>query len=399
MPQPLRDLVLVTNILSSLGCGWVLFVLTRRKDVVKAQRIFPGLMFSLALSDLLMHIGYGTVALLIICGAPSWATTSSSNACTVLMGWCHAFRFVSVLQEVHVAVYFVLQGYRIKGDMRRSRCIVACCWTAGMTMGILDVFWDQWQWDPNEHWCTLVGRGPGHSYLSVVVLMFCFLASFVCYILVLVRSCKPEIPGSVMHRALRRTAIYPMNFWVSYFLTLFIYIDQTVWDHPVDAPVIIWAFFLLGCNGLLNSVAYACQGRYAVTMVRRKGTAPRGQRTSMLVEVGGTEVIEYMVSYSGSNLDSIVSLEGSLIETTVPDHTTAEEHTMSLPSALDSSGMESRHSVTQCESWRTAESWRAASWALSQTAESTRILAAHHPPVDTTILEEVDAQPLQTSAE
>lgn len=210
----------------------------------------------------------------------------------------HSFRFVSVLQEVHIACYFVLQAFKFEDCLLgSSKLWIVIAWIAGITFGVGDLLLSPWHLDTKSGSC----KQSGHSYVSAVVLLLGFVANCVAYGVVIFRSSQ-RAPKSVLRRALRRAAMYPLNFLLTYSLLLAAYLDSDLWD--VDG-FIAFAWVLESCNGLLNALIYACQGRYSVALSAEEATgryvgalagasSTKAVNRSLVAELGSAEVIEVL---------------------------------------------------------------------------------------------------------
>lgn len=305
--------------MSIAGCFWVLDRLrTCQGGQLLRQRIFPRLLASLVLADLISHTG-NVISLTMLVAGVSFPD-GRTPFCDVSLFWIHGFRFVSVLQEVHIALFWTFQAYKQPMSMTLSSAWVALNWFFGLLIGLLGESLEPWTFSARASSCV---PAIGHDYSSVVVLatscMFCCLT----YLLVVTRSYH-RAPRSVLSRAIRRSAIYPANFLLSYFLMVVMYLQPSLFNN---FAFVVVAETLQCSNGLLNAVAYACQGRYSVM---KPAAAPSrathidcfldmtiptqpeadagtfrsvdvfrsdaGGGSSFTVEVGGAEIIEYSVS-------------------------------------------------------------------------------------------------------
>lgn len=286
MTESADAVCLVANLLSVLACLCMLRILWHGRRDFTQQRVFRRLLVSLALSDLCMHSGLAVYFLVA-----SFARVVADGDvvfCSVIMGWNHSFRFVSALQEMHMACHFLLQAYRWRPSLLASVRRITVAWVLGTLLSSIDIYADTWSYNAKSGWCLSEGK----DYISICVHLACFVASCLSYCGVTVRSCQ-RAPGSVMRRALRRAAVYPLNFVASYAGLVLLYVFPDLWDNDNLTAV---AVTLLSCNGLMNALTYMCQIRYAAkSPIHDDGKAQSHdtERLSFVVEIGDAEVIEY----------------------------------------------------------------------------------------------------------
>lgn len=111
--------------------------------------------------------------------------------------------------------------------------------------------------------------------------------------------------------------MYPNVFIMTYGLLLLCFVDQSLFKNTFVATT---AFTLQSCNGLLNACVHACQGRYTIPVDRHCELErpalcddPASATTSKMVEVGGEEIIEYLLGASfmgGSRLPAATGSGG-----------------------------------------------------------------------------------------
>jgi hypothetical protein len=208
--------------------------------------------------------------------------------CDVVAYWHISFEFISILQSVHIACHFVLQAFSCILTLRSSMAVLAGIWCVGPLLALLDLHMDGMTYDAENSICS--PRRAGLDWLRVLLLVSSFMQSTLSYVVVLVHSCK-RAPGSVQQRALRRAAVYPLIFAITYAPILMAFLDAQLWVSNVYMAM---AFMAESSAGLFNAVAYACQGRYLLQKKEAKCDlegAPAA--ASMVVEFLGAEVIEY----------------------------------------------------------------------------------------------------------
>lgn len=285
------------NVASIAGCCWVL-LRVRRQGASHPIRVFPRLLASLSLADLLFHFGFGMDELLSFIAGGS--ARSAAGYCSVIVLWLRCFEFVSSFQAAYVALHFALQSFHCMPPLHVARGCVHACWTLGVWFALIDFFVNPWTYEEQEGLCL---PAPATDYTSIVVLSVCFVTSCVSYMLVVCRSFRLS-PDSVLQRALRSAAMYPNVFIVTYALLLLCFLKQSLFKNTFIAAT---AYTLQSCNGLLNACAHACQGRYSVAVERHHEPqspplcdvrAGRGADATAckVVEVGGEEIIEYFLT-------------------------------------------------------------------------------------------------------
>lgn len=290
----LRYLVpLMGNVGSFVGCYWVLARL-RTLGSLRSSRLFPRLLASLALADLLFHFGYGLDEIFTFFGSSS--PRAVTGYCSGIALWLRSFEFVSALQASYISMHFVLQSFHCMPSLRTAKCFVTVCWALGVGLALLDFLINPWNYDRQEGVCL---PGLDLDPIPILVLTSCFLLSCFSYALVIYRSYK-RTPDSVLQRALRRASMYPVTFIITYALLLLCFFDRSLFQNDFFAAI---AYTMQSCNGLLNACSYACQGRYSVHVEREEVSQSLhdendGITASKIVQVGGEEVIEYLMGTS-----------------------------------------------------------------------------------------------------
>merc|ERR1711879_1128539 len=124
-------------------------------------------------------------------------------------------------------------------------------------------------------------------------------------------------PGSVQRSNFRRAAVYPLNFLITYGRMMVVYSNDSLLRNRVVFSTGATLEFL---NGLLNTVTYAMQSRYAAMLWKRyqrdcELRSGQGERSganetaltlSFHVDIGGVDIVEVLASVTSSFSEPIV---------------------------------------------------------------------------------------------
>jgi len=176
----------------------------------------------------------------------------------------HMVRFVSILQELHIAVVWLFQSCRVSHRVVHTRRWIPAIWVLGCALGVADIIDTQWRFQRTLGVCISDQRDE----LTVIVTAAVAVASLVTYGAMVLRAVC-SAPGSVQRRLLCRATLYPVNFLLTYCLMLKVY------TAPEKASLTLWgwATVLQMGNGFYNTVTYALNSRYARGLLQ--GTSPK----------------------------------------------------------------------------------------------------------------------------
>lgn len=103
------------------------------------------------------------------------------------------------------------------------------------------------------------------QYLIVAVLIsFSAIFNLTAYVVVMFRLLRKFAPHSVQQRHLKRLAIYPLNFFLTYGLSI---LANSGGQNVAGVQLLPLSITCAGLNGLVNVIAYAWQSRHATALI------------------------------------------------------------------------------------------------------------------------------------
>lgn len=312
--QVLWYAAICTANLASVACCYTLLQRLRQLHERVSQNTFLQVLRALTIADIFMHLALLTVTLTVPDDFGFFLFMSSiiaSRRCVLpnfVNGIFKIFRLISIFLESNIALLFMVQAFRTHRLLRRWISTVYSCSIFGALLGflatLLSPFSDSIDATEVHHGC----QAKVKDWVTVVALLAAAKLALVAYVITLYRSCKAS-PGSVQQASLRRAAIYPLNFLISFGIFLYV----TLFDVGGD-----WAFLavcLESLNGILNTATYIVQSRHAVHLRaaaisdrtevghqtsagnqtstgRRNSSRPASNVGSFNVAIGEVEVVE-----------------------------------------------------------------------------------------------------------
>mmetsp|Transcript_2359 Transcript_2359/g.5660 ORF Transcript_2359/g.5660 Transcript_2359/m.5660 type:complete len:313 (+) Transcript_2359:1-939(+) len=214
------------------------------------------MVLSLALSDLGLHF---FCMLYIVYTFP---TVNQALPLSFKRPYCQSaffffrgFRLISVLQELHLAVTFTAQCFRATQAIAALEWGIAGAWGLGSVLAILNAILIPWVPDDDESYCV-----PENNTLPSIDVAVLVTAATVCcgaYLVALWFAAR-RAPGTVQRKVFNRTALFPLNFLVTYMLIIVAYTQD--W---VGTEFYKWAMLLEFLNGFSNTFTYWYTSRYA----------------------------------------------------------------------------------------------------------------------------------------
>lgn len=283
----------LSNTLSLAGCGWLVHRLRLQGSWLR-RRLFPRQLMSLACADFGLHIGALLAVLLGFAGLDF-----STGGCRLYFFWFRSFRFISLLQEMHIAAAFLYQACRWSTIMHCCKAGVPLIWILGFCLGAIDYVAAPVEYNEELEICEMpeVDAGVNLDYLTFCVWFLSLAVSCASYVSLALRSCSRS-PSSVQRSALRRVGVYQLNFTLTNCLPLVALFNTALWTDVCYMTVAVGLQF---CSGFFNALTYAMTAQFA--SVLRKDQADtrlaRGRQGRGLgeypVEVGGgVDIIEFM---------------------------------------------------------------------------------------------------------
>mmetsp|Transcript_97462 Transcript_97462/g.260118 ORF Transcript_97462/g.260118 Transcript_97462/m.260118 type:complete len:346 (+) Transcript_97462:23-1060(+) len=255
----------VVNVASFVGCVWMIMTIRKKPQEIR-RRLFPRQLTSLAAADTGLQIAGLSFVWFQMPG-----DRDPDQLCFVWELWLHVFRYVSVLQQLHIAVILVCQAQRYTTVLNvLGASVFMLVWPFGIILGVADLFLTPWWYERGN---TCRPEGPG--YMSVSVMLLVAASSVVAYISASIRAFRHS-PGSVARQVFRRAAMYPVIFLVSYGLVTVGYLNPRLVGNTWFWNV---ANLLEFANGLLNVLLYGSQNKY-VSVDGETGCSTISGRTS-----------------------------------------------------------------------------------------------------------------------
>lgn len=284
-------LILCCNILSIGACAWLIYKLRRLAQPLR-KRLFARQLISLAVADLLFHI-VDTVATYEIFGPLPSGAWFETDVCMVIFTIFTSVRLVSLLQEMIMALSFLLLAFRWKRTWRQLIIghLLWGSWVVGIVVGIpAQLLFTKWIWNKENEHCEPLQK----DWTSLAAIALSGVLCLGAYVAVMLHSVSLHAPGSVQRIYYRRASFYPLNFMITYLPVLILYMNPSLmhghdWRWSIAAT-------LESLNGAFNVATYAWQSHYANTIATcsaRASVRPKNGRTqSWNVGFGPCEIIE-----------------------------------------------------------------------------------------------------------
>mmetsp|Transcript_5452 Transcript_5452/g.13024 ORF Transcript_5452/g.13024 Transcript_5452/m.13024 type:complete len:355 (+) Transcript_5452:54-1118(+) len=242
--------LLGANILSLCGCCWYVRTFSRLKPASR-KRLFPLQLVSLAVADMGLHL-CGVVYSIFEAGDQTFEAGIRDGFCNPYDVVFRTFRFISVLQEMHIASTTLLQAWHHQRALPCCVQMIPLVWILGGALGAVDGVLVKWEYDRQTH-CK-----PQHiDSISVAAIGSCATLCAVAYVVTMVQAAR-RAPMSVQRRFLRRASVFCLNFLATYTLMLACYTNMTWMENDM-----LWtiAQVLEYLNGFFNTLTYALQAR------------------------------------------------------------------------------------------------------------------------------------------
>lgn len=299
--SPSLALLLLLNGLSIAGCWWLLLRLRQLDDAVR-QRVFVRQLRSLLVSGCAQHAFFVPLLVLDFSSTPDVLTAKQQNRMCFLsyLGFRH-FRMVTVLQECHIALTFLVQALRLNKLAPLLTRSIPLVWLSGLVLGVVDDYQSRFFFSSDVRICEM--EEP--DQISMVLIATSFVCALMSYVISCCTAWCVGSPHSVVRRNFSRAAAYPLNFIVCYGLVLFAHMNlgQAVSE---DRQFLVVACALESCSGMLNASVYWWQSRKAVATAQRVASTSASRSPlaetdnsacaddgiSFHVAIGGVDVVE-----------------------------------------------------------------------------------------------------------
>jgi len=180
---------------------------------------------------------------------PPDPTSKWDGACNFIYTSFRRFRFVSVLTELNIALSFVIIVLIPKECVLLIlRRLLFLLWITGSVLSLLEFFTDPGFYAPKHHMCNL----RKEDYISIYTLVITSGISMCAYIVLTAMMLVKH--SQDLRRAWCLSAMYPLNFLISYGLIVMLYLSPP--DFQGGDLLMRWADFLEGLGGFLNVLVY-----------------------------------------------------------------------------------------------------------------------------------------------
>lgn len=291
---PMDALVLVlSNCLSIAGCGWLVHRILLQRSWLRA-RLFPRQLMSLACADFGLHIGVMLAMLLTLA-----RVDLDTSGCRFYFLWFRSFRFISLLQEMHIAAAFLYQACRWSPIMQCCKIGVPLIWVLGFCLGAIDLVAAPVEYSDELQLCEMTqpDEGANLDYLTFGMLFLSLVVSCASYVSLALRSCSRS-PSSVQRSALKRVGVYQLNFVLTNSLPLVALFHTALWT---DVCYMSLAVGLQSCSGFFNALTYAMTAQFSTVLRKDQADTVLARRRERRgsgeypVEVScGVDIIEFM---------------------------------------------------------------------------------------------------------
>ena len=128
---------------------------------------------------------------------------------------------------------------------------------------LISAFFFPWAYDRSDRVCRPVRPTKVADPATIANFFLCLCVCSGCYVVVVWRSRRRESPYSVQARVCIRAEMYILNVLVTYLPIFVLYLRPTLFTHEL--------LFTMACvfefsGGLLNTLTYALQSRYAARL-------------------------------------------------------------------------------------------------------------------------------------
>lgn len=253
---------MVTGLSSVLSCAWLFYTLRRRLAHGVRRRLFPRQLQSLAVAGFFFNIFLLPVLYIDLWTIPADGKQPEyySNGCQYAYSILRTARFLSVLQQLHIALTFLAQAMRWVWALPLLNRAIPGVWLGGFALGVLDYTLSAWSFDIELNTC--VEHNDKADLVSVCSISLCAAISILSFACTLQRyASSASGPISVRRKNYKRAAVYPAITVISYSGVIGGYMDTQLFSTPAWYwPV---ASILQASNGILNTLTFYSQSRYA----------------------------------------------------------------------------------------------------------------------------------------
>ena len=172
--------------------------------------------------------------------------------CSIVFAPFVTFRLISVLYELHIAVYCLGTACRSPRVIHFFARSMNCLWCVGLVVGIVESVLGRFLYDG----MTCEPAAP--LTITTAVFATCGAVPLIAYLVALFQS-QVSAPEVVHRRRSRQLSMYPFNFIRTHGPALLLYTGYFSWTSD---GIVFFVILMCSLNGLVNVSTYALQSRY-----------------------------------------------------------------------------------------------------------------------------------------
>eukprot|EP00450_Noctiluca_scintillans_P019685 CAMPEP_0194524668 /NCGR_PEP_ID=MMETSP0253-20130528/59919_1 /TAXON_ID=2966 /ORGANISM="Noctiluca scintillans" /LENGTH=259 /DNA_ID=CAMNT_0039369325 /DNA_START=187 /DNA_END=966 /DNA_ORIENTATION=+ len=236
---------------------------------------------------------------------PSFMNNWCGGLCEGLYIFLRFGRNAAILCEVHIALSFVAKAFRFLA-LQQFASALRVVFIVAAVPTLMSAVQTPFTFDLAGSACGPAKWAASADNTSTFMMLGCMLVCLISYISVIIRSLARGSPLSVQIMVFRQAEMYIVNSVMTYGLVLAIYLNRSLFDN---INLRVFAFTMENLGGLLNTLTYAMQSRYAPALSgNHRGAVGAGpSRPSFRVEIGCTVIEEIEKIGDGSWFSNLVT--------------------------------------------------------------------------------------------
>lgn len=279
---------------SFLGCARLLWCVSARLSPSDRRRLFPRQLRSLAVAGLLV-----TTSAVPLVWVNFWHMQRgpAEDVCAIVYNVFRPARFVSALQETHMALTFLAQVVRATKVLHCLNRGIPVLWILGLVLGVVDAVLYPFHLDEHNI-CAQSGTGR-IEVISICIIGSCVLTSVLASVATMVKASASFTTLAVQRRFFKRAVWYPCISVISYAPILIVYSFPALQLTRHFPAAVVFEL----CNGAMNAGMFCFQSHYA-SRLGGEGDASEGDTarisddiqfiTTFHVGFGGVDVVELL---------------------------------------------------------------------------------------------------------
>jgi len=277
------------NLTSLTGCLWMLRRLRSLPSNV-GERLFPLQLRILAIADLIFLLACLPTMMINHQMVPSFMQDWYGGMCEGLYIVLRFGRNAAILCEVHIAFSFLAKAFRCLA-LQQFASALRVVFIVAAVPTLMSSVQTPFTFDAVGEACGPAKWAASADNTSTFMMLACITVCLISYVTVIIRSLARGSPLSVQILVFRQAEMYIVNALMTYGLVLAIYLNRSLFDN---INLRVFAFTMENLGGLLNTLTYAMQSRYAPALSgNHRGAVGAGpSRPSFRVEIGRTVIEE-----------------------------------------------------------------------------------------------------------